>query len=110
MHGGVFEAGIIPVVNVITMCLFTTALYESEKTLLAPIAAHALWNVIGAIVMGGVSLADDYPNLYNLIPVGKEILSGGEYKIEGSIVVLVINVLLMIFFYIKYKRKEKSLA
>ena len=28
LHGGVFEAGIVPVVNVITMCLFTTALYE----------------------------------------------------------------------------------
>ena len=37
VHGGAFEAGVIPVINVITMCLFTTAMYESEKTLLAPI-------------------------------------------------------------------------
>ena len=107
LHGGAFEAGIIPVLNVVTMCLFTTALYESEKTLLAPIAAHALWNVIGAIIIGGVSLADDYPSLYNMIPAGKEILSGGAYKIEGSIVVLIINILLMILFYMKYKRRVR---
>ena len=36
MHGGAIEAGILPVVNVVTMCLFTTALYEAEGTLLAP--------------------------------------------------------------------------
>ena len=29
LHGGAFEAGLLPVVNVITMCLFMTALYES---------------------------------------------------------------------------------
>ena len=61
MHGGAIEAGILPVVNVVTMCLFTTALYEAEGTLLAPIMAHAVWNIVGSLYLGGVSLADDYP-------------------------------------------------
>ena len=62
MHGGAFEAGVISVINVVTMCLFTTALYESEKTILAPIMAHSIWNIIGALILGGVSLADDFMN------------------------------------------------
>ena len=66
MHGGAIEAGVLPVVNVVTMCLFTTALYEAEGTLLAPIMAHAVWNIVGALFLGGVSLADDYPHLLTL--------------------------------------------
>ena len=34
MHGGAIEAGILPVANVVTMSLFVTALYESEKTII----------------------------------------------------------------------------
>ena len=108
MHGGAFEVGIIPVINVVTMCLFTTALYEAEGTILAPIMAHAVWNILGALVFGGVSLADDYPSLYSMKSVGSEILSGGDYKIEASIVVTVINVLLMILFFVIYLKKSRQ--
>ena len=109
LHGGAFEAGVIPVINVITMCLFTTALYESEQTILAPILAHTIWNIVGAIILGGVSLADDYPSLYSMASSGNEILSGGNYKIEASVVVMVINIVLTIFFYVQY-RKTAELA
>lgn len=109
LHGGAFEAGVIPVINVITMCLFTTALYESEQTILAPILAHTIWNIVGAIILGGVSLADDYPSLYSMASSGNEILSGGNYKIEASVVVMVINIALTIFFYVQY-RKTAELA
>lgn len=105
MHGGAFEAGLLPVLNVITMCLFTTALYEAEGTLLAPIMAHAVWNIVGGIILGGVNLADDYPTLYSMTPSNNIILSGGSCKIEGSIVVLGINIALMLIFYYRYKKK-----
>lgn len=108
LHGGAFEAGIIPVINVITMCLFTTALYESEQTILAPILAHTIWNIVGAIILGGVSLADDYPSLYSMASSGNEILSGGNYKIEASVVVMVINIALTIFFYVQYRKADES--
>ena len=106
MHGGAFEAGVLPVINVVTMCLFTTALYESEKTIAAPIMAHAVWNIIGALVLGGVSLADDYPNIFTMTPSGSKLLSGGEYKIEASIIVLILNTALMCLFTVLALRKK----
>ncbi len=105
MHSGAFEAGIIPVINVITMCLFTTALYESEKTLIAPIMAHAIWNIVGALFLGEVSLADDYPHMLTMQSSSNIFLSGGDYKIEASIVTLILNIALMIIFFMK-RRKE----
>ena len=107
MHGGAFEAGVIPVINVITMCLFTTALYESEKTLAAPVMAHAVWNIAGALFLGGVNLAEDYPHILTMQASANTVLSGGDYKIEASIVTLILNIVLMLFFSFRYFRKKK---
>ena len=99
-HGGAFEAGILPVLNVITMSLFVTAVLEYTDSLIAPIVIHFLWNGVGAIILGGVSLAEDYPHLFNMVISGNPILSGGSCKIEGSIIVLLMNLILMIGFII----------
>ena len=104
-HGGAFEAGIIPVVNVITMSLLMTAIMEYSESLVAPIIMHFLWNGIGALILGGVSLADDYPSLLITSFSGNEILSGGACKIEGSIFVLIVNIVLIAIF-VSLNRKK----
>lgn len=104
-HGGAFEAGIIPVLNVLTMSLLMTIVLEYTGSIIAPTIMHFLWNGIGALVLGGVSLADDYPQLLNLTFSGNEILSGGICKMEGSIVVLFINVILIALF-VTLKKKQ----
>jgi len=77
------------------MSLFATALLEATRSLLAPVAAHALWNVVGALFLGGVSLAGDYPCLYDAAFSGNPLVSGGEYGFEASAVTLAANCLLL---------------
>ncbi|WP_440896659.1 CPBP family intramembrane glutamic endopeptidase [Amphibacillus sp. Q70] len=108
MHGGAFEAGIIPVLNVVSMSIFITLLLEYTGTIIAPIMAHFIWNTIGAIILGGVSLADDYPKLFNSTFQGNSLISGGTYKIEGSVIVLVANLILIIILFILNKRRSRS--
>lgn len=103
MHGGAFEAGIIPVLNVVTMSIL-----EYTGTIIAPIIAHFTWNTIGAIIFGGVSLASDYPNLFNSTFQGNPILSGGIYKIEGSMIVLAVNLILITYLFIINKRVSSN--
>ena len=105
LHGGAFEAGIIPVLNVFTMSLLMIVVLEYSGSIIAPIIMHFLWNGIGALVLGGVSLADDYPNLFVTTFTGSDILSGGICKIEGSIIVLIVNVILIAFFIFIQKKK-----
>lgn len=57
--------------------------------------------IYGAIIFGGVSLASDYPNLLNS---RNPLLSRGIYKIEGSIIVLIVNVILITYLFILNKR------
>lgn len=110
LHGGAFEAGVVPVLNVFTMSLLMTAVLEYSGAIIAPTIMHFLWNGIGALVLGGVSLADDYPNLLITTFTGNEILSGGVCKIEGSIIVLFVNVILIVLFMILKSREESGKA
>lgn len=107
-HGGAFEAGILPVLNVITMSLFMTTVLEYTGSLIAPIVIHFLWNGVGAIILGGVSLAEDYPHLLDMTIHGNPILSGGNCKIEGSIIVLFMNLAFLIGFVAAKKRRERN--
>ena len=61
----------------------------------------------GGAFEGGVRLADDYPSLSSLTASGNTLISGGEYMIEASLVVTVLNILLGIFF---LNRNTKKLA
>lgn len=109
IHGGAFSAGFIPVVNVVTMSVFVTLLLEYTGTLLAPVIVHFIWNTFGAIILGGVSLATDYPHLLNSIFKADSLLSGGEYKIEGSIIVLFINLILIAVFSLLIMKKKMNI-
>lgn len=99
LHGGAFEAGITAVLNVFTMSLLVTLIFEYTQSLLAPVTAHFIWNSAGCILFGAVSLADDYPFALNCTFTGNPIISGGIYKLEGSIATLLINILLSVFLY-----------
>ena len=105
MHGGVFEAGIVAVLNVITMSVFVSLLLIHAESLLAPIIVHFIWNGVGCLVFGVVSLADDYPSLWNCVISGNNFLSGGDAKIEGSIITLIMNGLLILFMVYRLKQR-----
>lgn len=105
LHGGAFEAGIIPVLNVVTMSLLMTVALEYTGSIIAPVIMHGIWNSVGAIILGGVSLAEDYPHLLNAAFSGNNILSGGVCKIEGSIIVLAVNILMILAFILLNKKK-----
>lgn len=105
-HGGAFEAGLIPVLNICTMSLLMTVVLEYTQSLVAPIIMHFIWNTVGAIILGCVSLAEDYPHLLDVSFSGNILLSGGIYKMEGSIFVFTLNVILILFFLARMKKKK----
>lgn len=108
LHGGAFEAGFIPVLNVLTTSIFITIVLEYTGSLIAPVMIHFLWNMIGAVFLGGVSLPDDYPHIFNTVFIGNPLLSGGLYKIEGSIIVFFLNLCLIGYFGFAVKKRRRS--
>ena len=96
LHGGAFEVGIIAVLNVLTMSIFISLLLIYTNALIGPIIVHFIWNAVGGLYLGGVSLADDYPSFWNCTLTGSKLLTGGIAKIEGSVIVLAMNIIMMI--------------
>ncbi|MGL4338496.1 MAG: lysostaphin resistance A-like protein [Turicibacter sp.] len=109
MHGGAFEAGAVAVLNVFTTSILLSVLLILSNGLLLPILMHFMWNMLGSL-LGIVSLASDYPSLYTSTISGNNILSGGNAGIEGSIIVLIINLLILfgLFIYLKTKKAHSK--
>lgn len=109
LHPGAFETGIIAVLNVLTMSIFVSLLLILTKSLIMPITVHFLWNGIGRLIFGAVSLADDYPAVFNTKISGSGLLTGGKAALEGSIITLILNILLCaVVGTVIYKRKTKE--
>lgn len=109
LHPGAFESGIIAVSNVLTMSIFASLLLILTDSLIMPITVHFLWNGIGRLIFGAVSLADDYPAVFNTKISGSGILTGGKAALEGSIITLILNILLCAAVgTVIYKRKKKE--
>lgn len=105
-HGGAIEAGWLPCANIVLMSLFVTAVLEYTGSLIAPIFIHFAWNSIGGVILGGVSLADDYPHMIDLTMQGSTLISGGVYKIEGNLVVLLLNAVAFVVFALLARKKK----
>jgi membrane protease YdiL (CAAX protease family) len=93
LHGGAFGAGIIAVLNVVTASVFLSLILLYTDGLWATILAHFVWNLIGGPIFGLVSLRDSISVFHGLL-TGSDLLAGGSAKVEGSIVVLVLNIVL----------------
>ena len=85
-----------------------TAVLEYTESLVAPIVIHFLWNGVGAIILGGVSLAEDYPHLFNMV-IKAILICRVAAGIEGGIVVLFMNLILMFGFVMAKKKRDKNL-
>lgn len=106
LHAGALEEGIIAVLNILTTNLMLNAWMEYRKSLLVPILFHFIWNAIGSIVFGIVSLAEDYPSILHFTFDTKSFLVGTKAPLEGSVVVLVLNGLFL--FWAIYRRKKEK--
>jgi membrane protease YdiL (CAAX protease family) len=108
LHGGAFGAGIIAVLNVVTASVFLSLMLLYTDGLWATILVHFVWNLIGGLIFGLVSLGDSVSVFHGLL-TGGSLLAGGGAKVEGSIVVMVLNIVLCVIVY-WLMRKRLSVA
>ncbi len=108
LHGGAFSVGPIAVLNVATMGIFVSLLRLETGTLLAPIAVHFIWNAAGGLVFGIIPLAEDYPSILQGSFEGSPLWSGGEAGLEGSAIVLIVNLLLIAFVSRRIRRRKSA--
>ena len=110
LHGSVLTAGIIPILNIVTMSLVMTAALETAGSLLAPIFMHFMWVSINAILLGTLSFAGEYPNIFGMLFEGSPLFTGGDYKFEGSLIALILNVVVGVLLFVLGRKMQSKEA
>jgi len=108
LHGGAFGAGVIAVLNLLTMSIFVSLLLLWTEGLWASIVVHYIWNMVGGIAINGIVLAEDYPSILQVSFHGAGWLTGNAAKIEGSIITLGVNFILIGIAVFMIRRKHQS--
>lgn len=104
----IFSHGAVYAVNMLLMNAVLCLVAEYSYSLLAPITAHFIYNVISGLLLGSFSVSPDYPAVFITEFSGKPLLSGGEMKLEGSIIMLAANLALFAFFAVRLYKRERG--
>jgi len=105
MHHGVFEAGPMTILNIASSSVAFSFMLRYSETIILPITAHFVWNLLGGMVLGAESMAHGYPALLN-IAFNESVLFDNAHKLEGSVLVLLINIVFILTLAILIHIKE----
>lgn len=104
MHPGAFLDGPVAVLDIAVASILLTFLRLLTGGMLAPIAAHAVWNVMGGIGFGIVQLADDYPHIVDTTLSETGLFAGGSMGLEGSVASLAVGLVVVVFLGVLLRR------
>ena len=97
-HAGAFETGPLAVTCIAAFGMLIGLLRLVTGSLLAPTLLHAVWNTLGGIGLGLVTLANDYPHVLNAALSGSPLLASGmglESSVTTLALLLVVSAILL---------------
>jgi membrane protease YdiL (CAAX protease family) len=105
IHLDVFKSGIV-IVNMITLSILSSLVMLLFGSLWSSILVQYIWNLGCGMIINGISLGA-YPYLYSVELTGNRLLAGGDLKMEASILVSAVNLVLIGVFLLLLKRKKE---
>lgn len=97
--------GVIYTVNMLIMNITLCLVAEYTRSVLAPVTAHFIYNAVSSLVFGSFEASETFLPLLNVSFSGNKYLSGGDMKLEGSVIMLCVNIAMCIYFAVRlYKR------
>ena len=97
--------GVIYTVNMLIMNISLCLIAEYTRSVLAPVTAHFIYNAVSSLVFGSFEASETFLPLLDTVFSGKSHISGGDMKLEGSVIMLGVNLAVCIYFAVRlYKR------
>ena len=104
MHLGNPNIGILPLVNLFLAGIFLGIYTIHKNNLWFPIGAHLTWNYLQGPIFGFEVSGNKINSLFEQKPNGHELLTGGNFGFEGSII-LTLFLMISIFYMDGYFQK-----
>ncbi len=97
-HANNPDVTIIGIVNIFLASIMLTVLYFQTRRLWLPIAVHVSWNFSQSWLLGfdvsGIKIDDQ---LMIMTPTGADLITGGEFGLEGSILSTILFVVVIVW-------------
>jgi membrane protease YdiL (CAAX protease family) len=104
MHLGNPNIGILPLLNLFLAGIFLGIYTIHKNNLWFPIGAHLTWNYLQGPIFGFEVSGNKINSLFEQKPNGHELLTGGNFGFEGSII-LTLFLMISIFYMDGYFQK-----
>jgi len=109
IHLGNSGINIASVINLLFFAFFMLLLVMNDGSLWSACAWHSAWNwSLGNFYGLSVSGHGEKTSIFDLNTVGNELISGGGFGPEGSLVTSTVLIIAIIMFSIKILRKKQS--
>jgi hypothetical protein len=107
-HAGNPNAAFLPVCNVLVAGLLMGVNYMYTRNLWFGIVLHLAWNFLQGPVLGySVSGLEAEGLLYPVLQ-GPDYITGSNFGFEGSVVTLVLQIIVTLFLWVAYTKKQQS--
>lgn len=107
-HAAGFNGAWLPAINVFGAGILFGIAYYLAGNLWLPIAIHFTWNFLLGPVSGLTVSGQDLANAWQLFTVqGPALFTGGEFGVEGGLIVTVITVTSIVVLWLWYPRQVK---
>lgn len=107
LHGLNPDFGFISFINIFLAGIMLGLPYIFNKNLWLPIALHFSWNFFQSLLGFNVSGTNSYSLIQLKIPENN-LINGGEFGFEGSILSIIVQILLIIILYFWYRKKQNK--
>ena len=99
LHLGNDHVGPLALLNILLAGILLGAFYIVTRSLWFPIAAHWFWNVFSGPILGHEVSGYDEGSVFLTVDAGSALLTGGEFGIEGSALMTVVEIAALALLY-----------
>ncbi len=102
-HGFNPNLSLIGLINIILAGLVLGIYYVHRRNLWFPIGIHFTWNLFQGAIFGAPVSGLKFASVISFEPVGDELLTGGDFGFEASLITTVLMILATIAIHLKYR-------
>ena len=89
---------VVPFINILLVGIILGIIYLKYKNIYLVTAIHFFWNYITGLILGSHVSGIAMPSVFTYKLSGSELISGGGFGIEGSVILVILQVIVIVVY------------
>lgn len=106
IHANNSGVTLLGLINIFLIAVLLGGYYIYRKNVWFPIAFHFSWNFALGSIFGSAVSGNSVPSIFKIDILGSELMTGGEFGFEGSILTTILFIIAIILMQLKFGKKS----